>query len=70
MQCIERLEHSFDRAVEASLREVPRDDLDEQLEAKLDAVLEKVARFGQASLTDTERQILFRASEVYRKRRT
>lgn len=45
-------------------------DLDEQLEAKLDAVLEKVARFGQASLTDNERQILFRASEVYKRRRT
>jgi hypothetical protein len=43
---------------------------DEQLEAKLDAVLEKVARHGQASLTETERQILFRASEVYKKRRT
>src|SRR5262249_50253653 len=45
-------------------------DVDEQLEAKLDAVLEKVARFGQASLTDTERQILFRASEVYKRRRS
>jgi membrane associated rhomboid family serine protease len=47
----------------------PRD-ADEQLEAKLDAVLEKVARFGQASLTEAERQILVRASEVYRRRRT
>jgi membrane associated rhomboid family serine protease len=45
-------------------------DVDEQLEAKLDAVLEKVARFGQASLTESERQILFRASEVYKKRRS
>jgi membrane associated rhomboid family serine protease len=45
-------------------------DVDEQLEAKLDAVLEKVARFGQHSLTEGERQILFRASEVYKKRRT
>jgi membrane associated rhomboid family serine protease len=43
-------------------------DIDEQLEAKVDAVLEKVARFGQASLSDTERQILLRASEVYKKR--
>lgn len=48
----------------------PAGDSDEQLEAKLDAVLEKVARFGQASLTDHERQILFRASEVYKRRRT
>lgn len=47
-----------------------RRDADEQLEAKLDAVLEKVARFGQGSLTDAERQILVRASEVYRRRRT
>lgn len=43
--------------------------VDEQLEAKVDAVLEKVARLGQDSLTDNERQILVRASEVYRKRR-
>jgi membrane associated rhomboid family serine protease len=43
-------------------------DIDEQLEAKVDAVLEKVARFGQASLTESEKQILLRASEVYKKR--
>ena len=48
----------------------PAADVDEQLEAKLDAVLEKVARSGQASLTDTERQILLRASEVYKRRRS
>jgi membrane associated rhomboid family serine protease len=46
------------------------ENLDEQLEAKLDAVLEKVARFGQGSLSDSERQILLRASDVYKKRRT
>jgi len=43
---------------------------DEQLEAKVDAVLEKVARTGQASLTDSERQILLRASELYKRRRS
>jgi membrane associated rhomboid family serine protease len=43
---------------------------DEQMEAKVDAVLEKVARQGQDSLTETEKQILLRASEVYRRRRT
>jgi len=48
----------------------PAADLDEQLEAKLDAVLEKVARTGQASLTEGERQILLRASEVYKRRRS
>ncbi len=48
----------------------PASPMDEQLEAKVDAVLEKVARSGQASLTDTERQILLRASELYKRRRT
>jgi membrane associated rhomboid family serine protease len=48
----------------------PEKDADEQLEAKLDAVLEKVARFGQSSLTESEQQILLRASEVYKRRRT
>lgn len=43
---------------------------DEHLEAKLDAVLAKVARSGQQSLTDGERQILMRASEIYKRRRT
>jgi membrane associated rhomboid family serine protease len=45
-------------------------DVDEQLEAKLDAILEKVARSGQASLTENERQLLLRASEVYKRRKT
>lgn len=45
-------------------------DLDEHLEAKVDAVLEKVARHGQASLTDAEKQVLLRASEIYKKRRS
>jgi membrane associated rhomboid family serine protease len=45
-------------------------DVDEQLEAKLDAVLDKVARLGQASLTENERQILLRASEVYKRKKT
>jgi membrane associated rhomboid family serine protease len=48
----------------------PATDVDEQLEAKLDAVLAKVARTGQDSLTDAEKQILFRASEIYKKRRS
>jgi membrane associated rhomboid family serine protease len=42
---------------------------DEQLEAQLDAVLEKVSKYGQNSLTVEEREILFRASEVFKKRR-
>lgn len=43
--------------------------IDEQLEAKLDAVLDKVKKYGQESLTEEERAVLFRASEIYRKRR-
>jgi membrane associated rhomboid family serine protease len=43
--------------------------LDEHLEAKLDEVLKKVNKSGQDSLTDEERAVLFRASEIYRKRR-
>jgi membrane associated rhomboid family serine protease len=42
---------------------------DEQLEAKLDAVLDKVSKYGQESLTAEEREILFKASELYKKRR-
>jgi len=48
----------------------PSIDMDEQFEAKVDAVLEKVARSGKSSLTEGEHQILMRASEVYKKRRS
>jgi membrane associated rhomboid family serine protease len=44
--------------------------VDEHLEAKLDAVLEKLARSGKESLTEIERQILMQASEIYKRRRT
>jgi membrane associated rhomboid family serine protease len=47
----------------------PSEAADEQLEAKLDAVLEKVSKHGQESLTPEEREILFRASELFKKRR-
>lgn len=40
----------------------------EHLEAKVDAVLEKVARYGRDSLTESERELLVRASEVYRRK--
>jgi membrane associated rhomboid family serine protease len=43
-----------------------RDDMD----ARLDTVLEKVARSGRDSLTEDELQVLLRASEIYRRRRT
>jgi membrane associated rhomboid family serine protease len=47
-----------------------RGDVDEQLEAKLDAVLQKVSQHGKESLTESEREILLRASEIYKKRRS
>jgi membrane associated rhomboid family serine protease len=43
---------------------------EEQLEAKMDAVLEKISRTGKESLTESEKQLLIRASEVFRRRRT
>ncbi len=44
-------------------------EMDEHFEAKVDAVLDKVSRSGQSSLTEKERQILLKASEIYRRRR-
>lgn len=52
------------------LAAAPGHNIDEHLEAKLDAVLEKVSRHGQESLTESERKILLRASEIYKRRRT
>lgn len=47
----------------------PGGGFDEHLEAKLDEVLAKVTKFGKESLTDGEREVLLRASEIYKKRR-
>ena len=44
--------------------------VDEHLEAKLDAILEKIAKTGKESLTDQEQEILKQASQMYKKRRT
>jgi membrane associated rhomboid family serine protease len=41
----------------------------EVLEAQVDAILEKIARVGMEGLTDKERQVLLRASELARRRR-
>lgn len=46
-----------------------RGTVDEYLEAKMDAVLEKVARHGRGSLTAEENDILMRASEALKRRR-
>jgi hypothetical protein len=53
-------------AVDAPSRPPARD---EHFEAKVDAVLEKVSKYGQESLTAEERELLFQASERYKKRR-
>jgi membrane associated rhomboid family serine protease len=45
-------------------------EIDEHLEAKLDAVLEKMSLVGKDNLTESEKEILLRASEIYKKRRT
>lgn len=42
---------------------------DEQLEAQIDRILEKMSVSGRASLSPEEQQVLLRASEVYRRRR-
>ena len=57
--------------VPAAMESVPRsaDNSDETFESKVDRVLDKVSKHGQESLTPEEREILFRASEVYKKRR-
>jgi membrane associated rhomboid family serine protease len=46
-----------------------RPTVDEQFEAKLDAVLEKIKLSGQDSLTENEREVLRKASEFYKQRR-
>lgn len=43
---------------------------DEQLEAKMDAILEKISRVGKENLTENEREVLLRASEIFRRRRS
>lgn len=53
-------------AVESPSR--PKEASDD-LEAKVDQVLAKVSKYGQESLTPEEREILFKASELYKKRR-
>lgn len=42
---------------------------DDQLEARVDRVLDKVSKQGQDSLSAEERELLFQASERYKKRR-
>ena len=43
---------------------------DEQLEAKMDAVLEKISRVGKENLNESDKEVLLRASERLKKRRS
>jgi membrane associated rhomboid family serine protease len=54
----------------AARASAPAAEADEHLEAKVDAVLEKVARHGRDSLTESEKELLVRASEVYKRKRS
>jgi membrane associated rhomboid family serine protease len=47
----------------------PARDVDEQLEARMDAVLQKVQDYGLESLTENERGILLKASEAIKRKR-
>ena len=59
-----------DDAVAVSAHLPPHHAVDEHLEAKVDALLEKIAQHGKESLTSQEQEILRRAAELYKRRRT
>lgn len=58
------------RTEERSPQSVAAPAADEHLEAKMDAILEKISRVGKENLTESEREFLLRASEIFRRRRT
>jgi membrane associated rhomboid family serine protease len=55
--------------VHAIQAKAPTSNMDEQLEARMDAVLQKVSDHGLESLTEQEREILVRASERMKRKR-
>lgn len=55
--------------VPASPAPLVKQEDEELLEAKMDAVLEKISRVGKENLTESEKDVLLRASEIYRRRR-
>jgi membrane associated rhomboid family serine protease len=55
--------------VAVSAISTPAASVDEHLEAKLDAVLEKIAKSGKDSLTQKEQEILQQAAQMYKRRR-
>jgi membrane associated rhomboid family serine protease len=56
--------------VAVSANSAPSIAMDEHLEAKLDAVLEKIAKTGKGSLTPKEEEVLRQAAEMYKRRRS
>jgi membrane associated rhomboid family serine protease len=58
------------RSDEGTQQSVAAGVADEHLEAKMDAILEKISRVGKENLTESEREFLVRASEIFRRRRT
>ncbi len=73
LQMPRRKQHTSDDLASAAETETPlphKPRIDEQLEAKLDAILEKVSSTGLASLTDEERIFLQQASEMLKKRKS
>jgi hypothetical protein len=48
----------------------PKEPVSSEDEEKLDAVLQKILKQGEASLSDEDREVLRSASERYRKRNT
>ena len=65
-----REEESAPRPVPVAAASAPAAEMDEQLDAKLDAVLAKITASGLGSLTEPERALLNKASEAARKRRS
>jgi membrane associated rhomboid family serine protease len=66
-----RIYHGDDAPTATVSAPVPSEPpIDEQLEAQVDAVLEKMARSGKESLTESEKELLLKASELYKRRRT
>jgi hypothetical protein len=55
--------------VHAIQAQVAPRDVDEQFEARMDAVLQKVSNHGMDSLTEKEREILQQASERMKRKR-
>jgi len=57
----------IDEGVETKVASTRARPLDEHLEAKLDEVLEKLAKFGPDQLNGEEKQVLMKASEAYQR---